>query len=445
MSATEKGLRPAFRQRLRAVTQQIWSLHVGRGIARTAVVASVLLAATAAVDYFLELSWPLRAGSFVVCAAIVAVLAVRWIVRPARAWNRARVAAELEGLFPRLGQRLRTSTQHGGRPTEALLRDGVSPGLVAALEEETAEKAKPLPFQAALPVRPTLVAAVVGLGCLAVLAVSATSNSEWRTALHRVMLAPTSYTTLSASPSAARVDEGADVEIHATMSGRARPAVVLHVREAGDADWRQETMDAADNGFTVRLSKLHTTTEFFVVAGPERTSVQTVVVQRPLKFIGTRVEVTAPAYTGLAPATHETGSFSAVQGSKARIQFEFDRPPAAATLVVRDPAKPASPARRIEMEVQEQHVSAELSLAADIEYVVEARDAASVPAVANRHRVRVTADQPPTVWFDSPSESMEVHTLAEVLMRAHARDDFGISKLGIVFQVNNEEERTLVL
>jgi hypothetical protein len=97
------------------------------------------------------------------------------------------------------------------------------------------------------------------------------------------------------------------------------------------------------------------------------------------------------------------------------------------------------------MTVQEQRVSAELPLTSDVEYTVEARDAAGVPAVANRQRVRVTADQPPTVWFDAPAESMEVHTLAEVLMRAHARDDFGVTKLGIVFQINNEEERTLVL
>ncbi len=97
------------------------------------------------------------------------------------------------------------------------------------------------------------------------------------------------------------------------------------------------------------------------------------------------------------------------------------------------------------MAVQNQHVSAELPLTADVEYTVEARDAAGVPAVANRHRVRVTTDQPPTVWFDAPAESMEVHTLAEVLMRARARDDFGITKVGIAFQVNNEEERTLVL
>jgi hypothetical protein len=438
-------LRPAFRQRFRAVTRQIWSLHVGRGVARTVVAAVALLAAVAAVDYFFELSWPIRAGLAAVCLAVVAVLVARWIVRPARAWNRPRVARELEGLFPRLGQRLRTATQHGGRPDDELVRDGVAPGMVAALEEETAQKVKPLPFQAALPVRPALVWAVAAVSFVAVLAVLAAQDPEWQTALRRMTLAPVPYTTLSASPSAELVDEGADVEIRATLSGRARPELVLHVREAGEPDWRQETMDPADGEFTARLSKLRTTTEFFVAAGPERTPVQQIAVRHPLKFVATQVEVTAPAYTGLALAKHESGSFSAVQGSTARIRFTLDRAPSAATLVVKDPAKPTAPPRRIEMAVQNQHVAAELPLAADIEYTVEAQDGAGVPAVANRHRVRVTADQPPTVWFEAPGESMEVHTLAEILMRARARDDFGLARVGIAFQVNNEEERTLVL
>src|SRR6185437_14776618 len=59
--------------------------------------------------------------------------------------------------------------------------------------------------------------------------------------------------------------------------------------------------------------------------------------------------------------------------------------------------------------------------------------------------IRVTVDQPPSVWFDAPVEGLEVHTLAEVAIRARGRDDFGLAKVGIVFQVNNEEERTLVL
>src|SRR5580698_5655143 len=128
MSATE--LQQSFRRRLRAVTRQIWSLHVGRGVARTVLVAAALLAMAATADYLYELPWAIRAGLMVAGLAIVVVLATLWVVRPARAWNRVRVAAELEGLFPRLGQRLRTASQHGERPADELARDGVAPGLV---------------------------------------------------------------------------------------------------------------------------------------------------------------------------------------------------------------------------------------------------------------------------------------------------------------------------
>ena len=60
MSAIE--LRQSFRRRFRAVARQIWSLHVGRGVARTVLVATVLVAATATADYFFELSWVVRAA-----------------------------------------------------------------------------------------------------------------------------------------------------------------------------------------------------------------------------------------------------------------------------------------------------------------------------------------------------------------------------------------------
>lgn len=443
MSATE--LRRSFRRRFRSVARQIWSLHVARGVARTVVVAAALLATVATADYVLELPWAVRAALLGAATAVVAALAAVWVVRPARAFNRERVAADLEGLFPRLGQRLRTATELGERPAAQLARDGVSPGLVAALEEETAEKVKPLPFQAALPVRPVLGAGLVALLCVAAVAAAAAYLPEWRLAVSRAALAPAPYTNLTASASADAVNEGTDVEIRATMSGRARPAVVLHVREAGAADWRQETMEPADDGYRVKLPKLRATTEFFVAAGPERTTVQQITVRHALRITGTRVEVTAPAYTGVAVAVHEYGNFAAVQGSTANLRFELDRAPVSAALVLKDPAKPYGPRRRVEMTVRDRTVSCELPLAADLEYFVEARDADNMPLAPNRYRVRVTVDQPPAVWFDAPGESMEVHTLAELVFRARARDDFGLAKLGVVFQVNNEEEHTLVL
>jgi hypothetical protein len=414
-------------------------------VALTALVAAALVALAAAVDYLYELPWLARAGLLLAGATFVGVLATRWIIRPALAWNRARVAAELEGLFPRLGQRVRTAQQLGPRPAEELLCDGVSPTMVAVLEEETAEKAKPLPFQAALPVRPLLLPGALALSGIALLVCFALYHPEWRTALGRVMLAPNPYTTLTATPSATAVDEGSDVTIDATMSGRAREAIVLHVREAGEEDWRQENMVPVEDGFTCQLLKLRTTMELFVAAGKDCTAVQQIVVRHPLKITTAKVEVTAPAYTGVALETHESGSFSAIQGSTAHIRFELDRPPVEARLMVKNPARPKEKPQRIDMKVQDRTISAVLTLTADLEYSVEARDREDMPLVANRHRVRVIADQPPTVYFEEPGESIEVHTLAEVLLRARARDDFGITKIGIVFQVNNEEERTLIV
>src|SRR5262249_61408957 len=119
--------------------------------------------------------------------------------------------------------------------------------------------------------------------------------------------------------------------------------------------------------------------------------------------------------------------FSAARASTAGIRLDFARLPAAATLVVRAPAKPTAPARRVEMAVQEQHASADLELAADIEYTVEARDDAGVPAVPNRHRVRVTPAQPPPVRFGEPAARPDAPTPAGGHNRAPARAHVGPS------------------
>ena len=62
----------------------------------------------------------------------------------------------------------------------------------------------------------------------------------------------------------------------------------------------------------------------------------------------------------------------------------------------------------------------------------------------NKYRVRVRQDEPPTVWIESPAEALEVHTLAELLMRVRVSDDYGLSRAGIMFEVNNEEEYPLL-
>ena len=47
----------------------------------------------------------------------------------------------------------------------------------------------------------------------------------------------------------------------------------------------------------------------------------------------------------------------------------------------------------------------------------------------SRSRSRQNSDdQPPEVWFEEPDEALEVHSIAEVLLRIRTRDDFGQSR-----------------
>src|SRR5258708_7194079 len=86
----------------------------------------------------------------------------------------------------------------------------------------------------------------------------------------------------------------------------------------------------------------------------------------------------------------------------------------------------------------------QMDITQDKVYSLLAESADGMKLPENSYRIRIRKDQPPQISFDEPREALEVHTLAEVLMRIRVRDDFGLTNAGIVFQVNNEEEHTLL-
>ena len=62
----------------------------------------------------------------------------------------------------------------------------------------------------------------------------------------------------------------------------------------------------------------------------------------------------------------------------------------------------------------------------------------------NQFRIRVRKDQPPLVHFEDPPVAWEVNPIAEVPMRIRVNDDFGLSKAGIVFQIDGGDEQPLL-
>ena len=88
--------------------------------------------------------------------------------------------------------------------------------------------------------------------------------------------------------------------------------------------------------------------------------------------------------------------------------------------------------------------TARLSITRDLDYAIVARTEDGRKLPKNGYHIDARADYPPRVGFDEPEEALEVHPIAEVLNRIRVADDFGLSKAGIVYRVNDGDEKTLV-
>jgi hypothetical protein len=139
-----------------------------------------------------------------------------------------------------------------------------------------------------------------------------------------------------------------------------------------------------------------------------------------------------------------------IEASRVDMHVAFDRPCREAYLLVSDPPdgteKPGQTPRatRVALDPGRDGFSAALQVVNDKFYaiVATAREGASLPE--KQCRIRVRKDQAPGVHFEDPPEAWEVNPIAEVPMKIRVDDDFGLSKAGIVFQIDNGEEQRLV-
>ena len=238
--------------------------------------------------------------------------------------------------------------------------------------------------------------------------------------------------------------------------------------------------------FVAKLDRLMKPVEYRVTAGELTSAVYRIDIRRPLRIDEVKIDLTPPSYTGQPTSTSLDANLIVLQGTVAKFSIQFDKPVKSASLVHAPRRQPRDEDDKNEPEVvplvlgrgqksEQQSVrsqrsevraeerqngrsqtsapltsealttgSIELTLSEDRNYsiVAEAEDGTSLPQ--NKYRIRVREDQPPQVSFESPDDAIEVHTLAELPMRVRVRDDYGLSKAGVVFQVNNEQEVPLI-
>lgn len=412
-----------------------------------------------AADFWLELSRGARIAGIGVGIGLALAFAWQLWRQFRRGGTRPRTAAEIERSFPQLGQSIRTTVQYGEASTDQIQAAGVRTGLVTALEDETHSRSRGLHLDSIVPARRMWLIAG-GLAASVVLLLGTMSlNWEVRVAAARSLLSETPYSQLRVAPGNIKVDQGKPVEIEWTLSGRTDREVKLFTRPAGDPQgvWSQRDFSASqatERGdrfltFTARIDSVKKPMEYRAAAGSLESPIYRIDVRYPLALKGVKIEVTPPAYTNHPPKTTEDPNLTVVEGSSARFAISLDQPPRTASLVIRDLARrddEAAPpsTRTVPLEIAGTELTTLLPLTGDMKYSIIAETSEGQRLPENSYRVRVRPDQPPEVYFEEPGDELEVHTLAEVLMRIRVRDDFGLSRAGIIFEVNNEEEYPLL-
>jgi hypothetical protein len=426
--------------------------HKLRRVYWTLTVVLGVLAGIAAVDFLIELQYPVRASLSALLLTAAAVGTIVGVHRLARTATNLAIAAQIEDSFPELGQAVRTAVQYRDEPASA----GASPSLLAAMQSDLSARTAVLPLDRALN-RSRARRAAVSLGAAAAIILAVLAISwQWRIAAQRAMFSDKPFTTLNVEPGDAQVEEGSSLRIAATMEGRLRPAVLMtRPADAGDADWlardllpeQEVRRDDSSVQYEISLANVEEPLEYRLVAGPYSSPPHQVSVQRLLTVESTRVEVTPPEYAGAKPAVFNEGNFRGLEGSRVRFEATLDQPVREATLELTPLGgradDNAAATQTTPLRVDGRKLTGEFELSQDAVYSVAGRGVSGARLRDNRFRIRVLKDQLPRVAFRQPDFEDEVHSLAEVKLVAHVIDDFGLTKAGILFRVNNGREYPL--
>ncbi len=394
-----------------------------------AVVLGGLLLMTA-LDVRFGLPWVARILGLLAIVAL-GVLAFRRSIA-ARSLAERDAARLVEAAHPDFGQSVRTAAQIAPRLTPD------SPPIETALIDQTAKRLAPLPLEQEVAPRGTVLPAALAAAALTVCWLAALFvSSDWRTGAGRALGLPISFTRVHAAATPALLKGDETVRILATLSGRPADRARAFLRNAGE-DWREVAMTPVNAGqFDLMLSGLATPLEFYVRSGDGRSAAGRVDVRLPPKLGEITARLEYPAYTGFPPVEEKGGDIEAIEGTKVRLEFAFDRPVAEARVAFSDGTTAAIAFAGAEGRAEF------LVPARELKWHIAGRDTSGDEFETPSHQLKGIEDKLPTVKLAEPREDVEVTPLQELLARVQARDDLGLASVGLMLQIGTKAETLL--
>jgi Domain of unknown function (DUF4175) len=431
--------------KLDATRRELLRFQFWLGLARV-LTAVVALAATLIVA---DWRWVLPTAIRALGLVAMAVLALFLFFRSRRPLDRLGPAAAAEAHFPELGQRLRTVVEYAEPAPDTV---PASPGLLKALHRDTDRRTSELDFRdlipwAAFERRAVALFLAAAFGLIALFA-----SPGFRTAALRMLLLPFYYTSLTVEPGDLTLKAGSELKLDATVSGRpvARASWSYRKNEGGGR-WITASLAAGKPGepligtLSASLKNCQTDFDYRVNVGEVESPTFHVKVVHPLVLKSIEAAITPPPYTRRPAAVVKDGSFRVVEGSRVALAVTLDHAPQKAELLLGLPAD--SSRQSIPLQIEGTRLTGNLPpITKELEYQIDAADATGMKLEeAGPYRIKAEPDLKPSVRFIEPEESLAVTPTTEIRLQVEASDDFGVSQLGIRYQVGDGPEETLLL
>jgi len=436
-----------------------WRLrNVVKGIALLILFGLVAFAVSAyGMEHFRYSAWSVRLFRIFTYLALLGLF-LRFIYRPlGKKVADEQVARYMEEHDPSLKEAISTAVEVG-RPLEPLDEDKdgrrfLSPALVERLVQQTVERCERIDYghgieQDALKRSSAVLFGAAVAGMIAVLLSPGFLRYGASLLLNplRSAQAASPY-AIQVQPGSVDVARGADQLVSAQLSGfdseDTEIAMKLESEEGGEGEWKRwpMTYDEAEGRYAFMMFDLESSTEYFVEANGVRSELFRIAVSDLPYVRQIDLEYLFPEYTGLSPQKVEDGGdVAALRGTKVKVVVHPTvQVPGGSLRVEGKEPMPLEPD-------ENGSLSATLNVDADGFYRIELQgfDGNSRPASPD-YAIEVLSDQPPSVVISKPGRDSKVSPIEEVFAEVKAEDDYGLSRVELVYSVNGSEEKVVPL
>lgn len=428
---------------LRRVLNRWRLMLILRGLSVLAIAGAILLVLCVSAVQVFDPERSVNIFLLTVALATLGYLAFRYLAVPLRRTpSDLRVARYIEERHPELNDAFVSAVEYG----DARLR-GPQRALLDQLLEHVAEYSEQIDFKRIVDRRRHLrLHAAAGVAALLLLVmVFLDPGSFGRSALRLVswtFTAPAGPGGIAVEPGDTRVRRGESQAVTARLGSGLSLDPSLFVRFGQDEDWSTLDLHVTDEArtFTGSIPGISEDARYYVAVAGTRSREFRITAFDPPYVERIDVRYDFPAYTGLAAKIEEDrGDITAPVDTRVTLTVTASKTVESAELRFSD-------GRSVHLEPAGRNLESSFVVREDLSYaihLVDSDDAENDDPV--EYFVRALPDRAPQVTILEPKRDTRVSPVDEVMIRAEAVDDFGLSTFTLNYVVNGGEERVVDL